>query len=88
MKGYEQVPGKDYTESFSLVAIDSTVQTMICLCLFCADGHNGLKYKMDMTDIEAAFLKGDIDKILNGLSECFNLDLSPKENSMKVASSF
>jgi hypothetical protein len=61
-KGYEQVPGKDYTESFSPVAKDSSVRAGIVIYLFHADGHDGLKYVCEFIAIEAAFLEGEIDK--------------------------
>jgi hypothetical protein len=52
-KGYLQIPGVDYTESFAPVATDTTIRLLLAIALF--------KQKEDWTveclDIEAAFLK-------------------------------
>jgi DNA-binding protein Fis len=61
-KGYKQVPGKDYTELFSLVVTDMSVRTGIAIYLFHADGHDGLTYEIELIDIEAGFLEGGMDK--------------------------
>jgi hypothetical protein len=60
-KGYKQVPGKDYMESFSPVATDTSVRAGITIYLFYADGHDGLKYESELIDIGAAFLEGKMD---------------------------
>jgi hypothetical protein len=56
------VPGKDYTESFSSVATDTSVRTGIAIYLFYADCHDELTYETELIDIEAAFLEGEMDK--------------------------
>jgi hypothetical protein len=61
-KGYKQVPGKDYIESFSPVATDMSVSAGIAIYLFYADGHDGSKYEMELINIEAAFFEGKMDK--------------------------
>jgi hypothetical protein len=53
-KGYEAVPGKDYKESFSPVASDTSIRIGICLYLTYDD------FKAEMIDITAAFLEGTI----------------------------
>ncbi len=53
-KGYEAVPGKDYKESFSPVASDTSIRIGICLYLTYDD------FRAEMIDITAAFLEGTI----------------------------
>ena len=59
-KGYEQIPGIDYKESFAPVATDTTVRTVLYVYLFYAQGKDGLIFVCQMIDIEAAFLEGDM----------------------------
>jgi hypothetical protein len=42
--------------------MDSAVGTLMWLYLFYMDRHVGLGYEMDMINIEAEFLEGDMDK--------------------------
>jgi hypothetical protein len=60
-KGYEQIPGVDFTESFAPVATDTTVRTALCIYLFYAQGRDGVVFTCEMIDISAAFLEGDMD---------------------------
>jgi hypothetical protein len=53
-KGYEQVPGKDYKESFSPVATDTSIRIGFCIYLMNDD------FVAQLIDIEAAFLEGTI----------------------------
>ena len=55
IKGYLQIPGVDYSESFSPVATDTTIRLSIALSLF----HN---WACEMLDVEAAFLSATMDK--------------------------
>jgi hypothetical protein len=55
--GYMQVPGVDYTESFSPVATDTTVRAAIATMLYCEDEG----WTIEMIDIEAAFLNADLE---------------------------
>jgi hypothetical protein len=55
--GYMQVPGVDYTESFSPVATDTTVRSTISLTLYREEEG----WTIDMIDIEAAFLNADLE---------------------------
>ena len=50
VKGYEQIPGVDYTEKFSPVAGDTTIRIMIALCLYYPD------WILEAIDLETAFL--------------------------------
>ena len=55
VKGFSQVPGVDYTESFSPVANDTTIR--ICVVLSLAS-----QWEIDVVDIEAAFLEADLEE--------------------------
>ncbi len=55
-KGYMQVYGEDYTESFSPVASSSSVRMGIGLVLY----HKDDQWVCEIIDIEAAFLEGNI----------------------------
>jgi hypothetical protein len=61
-RGFMQIPGVDYTESFSPVATDSSIRLMIGLYLY-FNKHNKVKnWKLEMFDVEAAFLNAELDK--------------------------
>jgi hypothetical protein len=55
VKGYEQIPGVDFTESFSPVANDTTIRTSLAYAL-----HQG--WIVDSIDVEAAFLNADLEE--------------------------
>ena len=55
VKGFHQIPGVDYTESFSPVANDSTIKVFFLIVL---SQNNWIAI---MSDIEAAFLEADLD---------------------------
>ena len=55
-KGYEQVPGVDFRESFSPVASETTVRIGMGFYLYYEN------FEIEMIDIEAAFLEGEIDE--------------------------
>jgi hypothetical protein len=57
-KGYLQIPGVDYTESFAPVATDTTIRLLLALALYNQDKD----WTVECLDIEAAFLEGDIDE--------------------------
>jgi hypothetical protein len=59
LKGYEQIPAVDFTESFA--ATDTTVRTTLCIYLYYAQGREGLTFVCKMIDIAAAFLEGDME---------------------------
>ena len=57
VKGFHQIPGVDYTESFSPVATDATIQIMLLYTLWkYSDG-----WRCKMFDVEAAFLNADLE---------------------------
>ena len=58
VKGYAQIPGVDYTESFSPVVADITVR--VCFCFYLHNKKKG--WVCEMIDIEAAFLNADLPK--------------------------
>jgi hypothetical protein len=59
-KGYQQIPGIDYKESFLPVAMDMMVRIILCIYLYHAQGKDGLMFACEMINIEAAFLEGDM----------------------------
>ena len=61
VKGYMQIPGVDFTESFSPVATDATIRMIIGIFLFQLN-HKGEDWILEMFDVEAAFLNAELDK--------------------------
>jgi hypothetical protein len=57
-KGYLQIPGVDYTESFAPVATDTTIRLLLAIALYETEED----WTVECLDIEAAFLEGDIDE--------------------------
>ena len=55
--GFMQIPGVDYTESFSPVANDASIRTTIGYTLYRSDDG----WIIDMIDVEAAFLNAELD---------------------------
>jgi hypothetical protein len=43
-KGYEQIPGMDFTELFALVTMDTTVRTTLYIYLYFAQGRVGVTF--------------------------------------------
>ena len=66
-QGFLQVPGLDFTETFSLVARFMTLQIFLALTAF-------LNLELHQVDIVRAYLQGDLDekiymKVPDGLAE-------------------
>ena len=55
VKGYEQIPGVDFTETFSPVAGDTTIRTVLATAMY-------LGWSCEAIDVEAAFLNADLDE--------------------------
>ena len=55
VKGYVQIPGVDFTETFSPVATDTSIKVVLANAL-----HNN--WNCEMVDIEAAFLEAPLDE--------------------------
>ncbi len=65
MKGYMLQAGVDYKETFSPVATETSTRMVILIYLYGVDGlpeAPDIIYVIDMIDIEAAFLEGDLPK--------------------------
>ena len=60
VRGYEQIPGVDFTESFSPVATDSAVMTFWAMSLYYRKHHDD--WANEMVDIETAFLNADLEE--------------------------
>jgi transposase InsO family protein len=54
-RGFSQVPGEDFSETFSSVAKFSTLRVFLSLAAF-------LDYEIHQVDIVAAYLQGDLDE--------------------------
>ena len=54
--GYMQIPGVDYTQSFSPVGNDTSVRIIIGLALY------NDEWIIEVIDVEAAFLEGDMER--------------------------
>ena len=60
IKGYEQIPGIDFHDSFSPLATDTTIRIVLVLSLYYANlQHN---WVTEMIDVEAAFLNAEVDQ--------------------------
>jgi len=59
-KGYEQVPGVDYTETFLPVATDTSVRAVWAISLYYQEVYDS--WTMEMVDVETAFLNADLDE--------------------------
>ena len=54
-----QIPGVDYTESFTPVASDTAIRTIIAMFLYYFHTDKKGKWDLEMFDVEAAFLNAD-----------------------------
>jgi len=57
VKGYDQIPGLDYTESFSPVASDVAIRTVLAVALYQG-------WSIEALDVEAAFLNAEIEELV------------------------
>jgi Reverse transcriptase (RNA-dependent DNA polymerase)/Zinc knuckle len=60
VKGYEQIPGVDFTESFSPVACDAAIRTVLAMSLYYGTHSEG--WTIDVIDVETAFLNADLEE--------------------------
>ncbi len=60
-RGFMQIPGVDYTESFSPVATDMTIRLIIGLFLYYNKMLPKEKWQLELFDVEAAFLNSDVE---------------------------
>ena len=56
VKGYVQIPGVDFTESFAPVATDTSICTVFAITLY------KQVWVCELIDVEAAFLEADLDE--------------------------
>jgi hypothetical protein len=61
-RGFMQIPGVDYTESFAPVASDTAIRVLISMFLYYHHTDKKNKWDLEMFDVEAAFLNADLDK--------------------------
>ena len=60
IKGYEQIPGIDFHESFSPLATDTTIRIVLVLSLHYAKLQSD--WVTEVIDVEAAFLNAEVDQ--------------------------
>ena len=61
-RGFMQIPGVNYSESFAPVASDTAIRVIIALFLHYHHVDKKSKWDLEMFDVEAAFLNADLDK--------------------------
>lgn len=59
VKGYDQIPGVDFTESFALTTNDTTTWTLLVIALNNAEPKG---WVIGLISIETAFLEADLDE--------------------------
>ena len=62
VKGYVQIPGIDFMESFSPVATDSSMRSIFNIILYNWYQHVKDRWICEIIDVETAFLEGDMDE--------------------------
>ena len=62
VKGYVQIPGVDFTDSFSPVATDTAMRTIFALTLYNNNENKNERWVCEVIDVEAAFLEADMDE--------------------------
>jgi hypothetical protein len=91
-KGFMQIPGVDYTESFSPVATDASVRTVIGISLYYIGHEKALydindKWVMEVFDVEAAFLNATMgeEKVYISTPEamCYKKDVEKFMNDFE-----
>ena len=60
VKGYVQIPGLDFTDSFAPVATDASMRMIFALSLYKWDKSEEKRWFCEIIDVEATFLEGDI----------------------------
>ena len=61
VRGYEQIPGVDFTESFSPVASDAAIRTVLAVTLYYASKFKD--WTIDIVDVETAFLNAPLSEV-------------------------
>ena len=56
VKGYVQIPGVDFTDSFAPVATDTSVRILFAIALYYKE------WTIEVIDVEAAFLEADLEE--------------------------
>jgi hypothetical protein len=59
IRGYEQIPGVDYVESFSPLATNTTIKVTVAMTMEQMALHDD--WVIEMVDVEAAFLNAPVD---------------------------
>jgi Reverse transcriptase (RNA-dependent DNA polymerase) len=61
-RGFKQIPGVDCSESFALVASDTSIRVIVAMFLYYHHRDKKSTWDLEMFDVEAAFLNADLDK--------------------------
>ena len=61
VKGYMQIPGVDFTDSFAPVATDSAMRTVFALVLYYQEDKKDESWTCEVVDVEAAFLEAEVN---------------------------
>ena len=61
VKGYTQIPGVDFTDSYAPVATDSAMRTVFALVLYYHSDIKEQSWTCEVVDVEAAFLEAEVD---------------------------
>ena len=61
VKGYTQIPGVDFTDSYAPVATDSAMRTVFALVLYYHSDIEEQSWTCEVVDVEAAFLGAEVD---------------------------
>jgi hypothetical protein len=61
-RGFMQIPGVDYRESFAPVASDIAIREIIAMFLYYYHVDRPNKWDLELFDVEASFLNADLDK--------------------------
>jgi hypothetical protein len=59
-RGFMQIPGVDYTESFAPVSADTSIRTLIGTFLYYLHKYPKDEWVLEMFDVEAAFLNAEL----------------------------
>ena len=59
-RGFMQIPGVDYTESFAPVATDTSIRLTVGIYLYYDDLYPQEQWMLEMFDVEAAFLNAEL----------------------------
>jgi hypothetical protein len=63
-KGFAQIPGVNFTESYSPVAMDSSIRSVLGASMHMNEQEGKESWVVETVDVEAAFLEGDLEHLV------------------------